>query len=113
MGREKRKTFLPVDIVYIAKSVRLAYRAITSRGKRDIESLTAEYCSGCNKFFIQKKDLEKHLEICGAKRGVIYKFENQNISSFEDNIKFMREVPFAIYFDLKTTCGKKSTSLTM
>ena len=43
--------------------------------------------------------------------GLVYKFDNQNISTFEDNIKFMGDLSFSIYFDLATTCGKKSTSL--
>ena len=38
--------------------------------------------------------------------GLVYKFENQNISTFEDNVKFMGELPLTIYFDLETTCGK-------
>ena len=38
---------------------------------------------------------------------VVYKFENQNISTFEDNVQFMTELPFEIYFDLETTNGKE------
>ena len=40
--------------------------------------------------------------------GLIYKFENQIISLFEDNVKFMGHLPCAIYFDLEKTCGKKT-----
>ena len=48
------------------------------------------------------------LEVCGAMPEIVYKFENQNISTFEGNIRFMGgELPFAIYFDLESTCGKK------
>ena len=39
---------------------------------------------------------------------LVYKFESQNILSFEDNVKFMGEVPFAVYFDFETTSGKKT-----
>ena len=38
----------------------------------------------------------------------MYKFNDQNVQTFEDNYKFMGEVPFSIYFDFETTCGKKS-----
>ena len=55
----------------------------------------------------KKKNLEKHLRICGSMAGLVYKFENQNISTFEDNITFMEDLPFSINFDLETTCGKK------
>ena len=40
--------------------------------------------------------------------GLIYKFKNQNISTFDGNVKFMGDLPFSIYFDLETTCRKKS-----
>ena len=36
-----------------------------------------------------------------------YKFNNQNVQAFEDNFNFMGEVPFSVYFDFETTCGKK------
>ena len=39
--------------------------------------------------------------------GIVYKFENQNISTFEDNVRFMIELPLEIYFDLETNSGKK------
>ena len=39
--------------------------------------------------------------------GIIYKFENQNIQTFFENIKFMGDLPFAIYFGSETTSGKK------
>lgn len=38
---------------------------------------------------------------------LVYKIQNQNISTFEDNVKFMGDLPFSIYFDLETTCEKK------
>ena len=40
--------------------------------------------------------------------GIVYKFKNSNVQSFEDNVKFMGEVPFAVYFDFETTSGKKT-----
>ena len=43
----------------------------------------------------------------GAMPGIVYKFENQNISTFGDNVRFMGELTLAIYFDLETTSGKK------
>ena len=39
--------------------------------------------------------------------GIIYKFENQNIQTFFDNMKLMGELPFSIYFDFETTSCKK------
>ena len=44
---------------------------------------------------------------CGHMPGIIYKFGNQNIQTFFDNVKFMGDLPFSIYFDFETTSGKK------
>ena len=39
---------------------------------------------------------------------LVYKFKNQSIQTFFDNVKFMGDLPFVIYFDFETTCGKKT-----
>ena len=39
--------------------------------------------------------------------GIICKFENQNVQTFFDNMKFMGDLPFSIYFDSETNSGKK------
>ena len=39
--------------------------------------------------------------------GIKYKFENQNVQTFFNNMKFMGDLPFFIYFDFETTSGKK------
>ena len=40
--------------------------------------------------------------------GIVYKFQNQSIQTFFENVKFMDDLSFAIYFDFETTCGKKA-----
>ena len=92
---------------FISNSIRLAYQALVYKGKGNFDSLTAKQCYGCNRIFAGKKILEKHIKVCGSLPGIIYKFENQNISSFEDNFRFMGQLPFAVYFDLETPCRKK------
>lgn len=37
----------------------------------------------------------------------IYKFENQNLVTSEDNLKYMGDLPFVAYFDFKTTTGNE------
>ena len=93
MSSEKRVMFKPLDIVYkpisaadqnfdcfIADSVRLFYRALIRRGKNSTESMTTEQCFACNKLFVENP----HLQFCGNMPGIVYNFENQNISTFED-----------------------------
>ena len=92
---------------FIARSVRMAFPSLIYRGKGQYDSMTADQCYSCNKFFAEKKNLERHLKVCGSMSRITEKFENQNISSFGDNVRFIRELPFAVYFDLETTSGKK------
>ena len=93
MSSEKRVMFKPLDIVYkpiskadqnfdcfIADSVRLFYRALIRRGKNSTESMTTEQRFACNKLFVENP----HLQFCGNMLRIVYKFENQNISTFED-----------------------------
>ena len=59
------------------------------------------------KIFFERKSLERHMNVCGHFPGIVYKFENQNIQTFFDNMKFMEDLSFSIYFHLETTAGKK------
>ena len=42
--------------------------------------------------------------------GIVYRFENQNILTFEEIMKFMGYLPLEINFDFETTCGKKTNN---
>ena len=39
---------------------------------------------------------------------VIYKFENQNLVTFEDNFKYLGDLPFVAQFDFETATGSGS-----
>ena len=88
--------------------MRQAYHVKRDRGKHRIESSMANQCFSCNKIFIQSKSLENHMQTCSSMPGLVYKFEKKHILTFEDIVKFMGEVSFAIYFDLETTCREKT-----
>ena len=92
---------------YFTNEIPLAYCASVHRGKLRFDSMTAEQCYACNNIFAIKATLEKRLETCSFMPGIVYKFENQHITTFEGNFRFLSEQPFAVYFDLETTCGKK------
>ena len=38
-----------------------------------------------------------------AKAGVTYSFDNAKIIDYQDNYKYMGDVPFTVYFDFETT----------
>lgn len=37
--------------------------------------------------------------------GITYKFENQNLASFQDDFHYLGDLPFVAYFDFGTTTG--------
>ena len=49
--------------------------------------------------------MKKHTKICAAKEGIVYTFENGKIISFQDNFKYLCDVPFTVFVDFKTTAG--------
>ena len=96
---------LPTD------SMRRAYHGANPKGNRGVEYPTPEQCYGCSKVFTQKKSFENRMKTCSSMPSIVYKFDNQNISTFEDNYRLMGNLSFGIYFDFKTTCEKKLTIL--
>ena len=75
--------------------MRNAYCVVNYKKGRAVPS-TADQCYTCNKFFIERKSLERHLNSCGHMPGLMYKFKSQSIQTFFDNVKFMGDLPFAI-----------------
>ena len=49
--------------------------------------------------------MKKHTNICATKEEIVYTFENGKIISFQDNFKYLGDVPFTVYFDFETTTG--------
>ena len=49
--------------------------------------------------------MEHHTKICAAKDSITYCFDNGDIIYFQDNFKYLGDVPFRIYFGFETTTG--------
>ena len=93
---------------FFDNEIRLAYHAYYQCGKKgDFQSRTGEQCYYCSVFVVGKPKLEKHLKVCSKIPGIVYKFQNEYLSTFEENFRLLGDLPFTIYFDLETTCGKK------
>ena len=115
--RQKQKTdFEPLDIIYkpvkrldeilecyFKSAIPLAFSAKDCNVRYN---RTAYQCHYCNDFIIGKPCAEKHLRVRAKRTGIVYKFNNQHLTTFEDNFKLMGDQPFSVYFDLETTCGK-------
>ena len=68
-----RQLYRSIDIVYkpvsdinqiincfFAVSIRNAYRVVSNKTKNSLSITTADQSYGCNKFFIERKSLERH-----------------------------------------------------
>ena len=49
--------------------------------------------------------MKKHFTICAAREGITHSFDNGQIITFQDNFKYLGDVPFTVYFDFETTTG--------
>ena len=49
--------------------------------------------------------MKKHLSICAAKECITYFIDNGQIIDYQDNFKYMGDVPFCVYFDSERTTG--------
>ena len=115
---EIRKDFTPVDIIYkpvkkqdtilncfFTDKLHLAYKAVYNETKKwdKLKSTCAFQCYFCSKFYTRKVKLDFHIKNCTGKTGFIYNFQTRNLLTFEENIKFKRDVPLTTYIDFETT----------
>ena len=91
---------------YFTDSIHLAFRLILSKGKNKLLEYTNAYqFHGCLGIFSAKNRFKNYLETCSKMPGVIYKFENQNLVSFEDDFQYLGNLPFVAQFHFGTTIG--------
>ena len=97
MLEKKQKTdFEPLDIIYkpvkrlddilecyFKSAIPLAFSAKDCNVRYN---RTAYQCHCCNDFIIGKPCVEKHLRVCAKRTGIVYKFINQHLTTFEDNL---------------------------
>ena len=112
---KQKKDLKPIDIIYepvgsqnavikcvFSKDIRFAYMGKIP--KSDIFIANRPYqCYYCSTFFERKGPFERHIKNCSGKPGIVYNFNIQNIVSFEDNLKYIGDVPFSVYADFETT----------
>ena len=63
-------------------------------------------CYYCDKYFTwHKGGFYDRVKTCSDIAGIVYKFENQKVVSFQNNFKYMGDLPLTIYFDFQTISG--------
>ena len=115
---EIRKDFTPIDIIYkpvkkqdtilncfFTDKLHLAYKAVYNETTKweKLKHSCAFQCYFCSKFYIRKAKLDYHIKNCTGKPGFVYNFQTRNLLTFEENIKFKRDVPLTTYIDFETT----------
>ena len=60
-------------------------------------------CYYCASFFAFLLLFETHIKCCSGKPGIVYNFNIQNIVTFEENLKYMGDLPFSAYAKFETT----------
>ena len=97
---------IPVQCFFTDK-IYLAYRSYIGwfdKGKQHICNCTVKQCHYCKNLFAKTDDvMRKHLFICVAREGITYAFDKGQIINFQDNFKYLADVPFTVYFDFETT----------
>ena len=115
---EIRKEFTPIDIIhkpvkkenailncFFTDKLHLAYKAVYNETSKwdKLKSTCAFQCYFCGKFWTRKTKLATHMKNCLGKPGFVYNFQTRNLLTFEENIKFKRDVPLTTYIDFETT----------
>ena len=47
----------------------------------------------CSNYYGRKDKFDRHIENCTDRPGYIYKFNTQNLLTFEANLKFKHDIP--------------------
>ena len=127
LARKEKVDFTPLDIVYkptydenipipclFINQIHLAYRSYLGQFTKREEKIihrTVKQCHYCENVFVKTDEAtKKHLSVCAAKGGITYAFDNGQIVNFQDNFKYLGDMPFTVYFDFETTTGNSAFS---
>ena len=94
----------PVLFYWSGTSTYRSYDGINVKGSEKINHPTVRQCQYCENIFAKNNEqMKKHTDVCSTKEGISYCFQNGEIISFQDNFKYLGNVPFTGYFDFETT----------
>ena len=88
---------------FFSSQMNLAYRASFSVDRKGskIKHGTTFQCYYCSHYFARKDRFERHIKNCTGKPGFVYNFNTQNLLTFEENLKFKRDIPLTVSLILK------------
>ena len=113
--RKLRQKMSPIDIIYkpvrkedeiiecfFSSQINLAYRSTFNENQK-LRHSTAFQCYFCSNYYARKDKFDRHFENCSGKPGYVYNFNMQSLLTFEENLKFKRDIPLTAYIDFETT----------
>ena len=97
---------------YFTNEIHLACRSYVGtfkKGNEHISHRTVRQCCFCQNVFAKNEEnMKSHISICSARGGLTYAFDNGQILNYQDNFKYLGDLPFTVYFDFETTTGGNS-----
>ena len=87
---------------YFSKKINYAFRTSFSENDK-IRHGTAFQCHYYSTYYGRKDKFDRHIENCAGQPGFVYNFNTQSLVTFEENLKFKRDIPFTAYIDFETT----------
>ena len=126
IAHKEKTNFTPLDIVYkptfdenvpipyyFTSQIYLAYRSYLGQFKKGDENIierSNKAIIAINFFAKSDDNMKKYLPVCFAKRGIKYAFDNGQIVNFQNNFKYLGDVPLTVCFDFETTTGNSAFS---
>ena len=116
LTRKEKVDFRAIDIVYepsfekvipavcyFSPNIQLVYKSYIAefqKGQEKVINRAVRQCHYCQNYFAKNYgQMQKYLSICAAKEGITY----SQIIDYQDNFKYIGDLPFAVYFDFETT----------
>ena len=79
-----------------------AFRGIYNEGTK-IKHYSACQCYYCSNYYSRKDKFDCNLDNCTGLPEYLYNFNAQSHLTFEENLKYRRDIPLAAYIDFETT----------
>ena len=105
----------PIDIIYkpvkkedeiiesfFSSQINLAHRTTFSKNQK-LRHSAAFQCCFCSNDHARKNKFDRHIQNCSGKPGYVYNFNIKSLLTFEENLKFKRDIPLTAYIDFETT----------
>ena len=86
--------------MFFSKRINMAYRTTFNENEKIMHE-TAFQCYFCSYYYRRKDKFDRHIKNYTGRPGNVYKFNTQNLFTFEKNFKFKHDIPLTAYIDFE------------